>query len=478
MKRCAAVGLVAFALIASAALASAQVPNPVLTEPVSGGTRGQAFGAMDPADLAEAGYIEHEYFFEGTASSYDRVGTWTANGFWQAAPSGAASYRVRMLVRRPADGNKFNGIVVVEWLNVTALAEGAADFSQMQEEILRRGYAWVGVGAQASGVNSAIGLKAWDPIRYGSLVHPGDRFSYDIFSQAAQAIEQPLGINPIGLPLKAVLATGRSQSAFRLITYINAIHPIAKLFDGFLVHSRGVTAAGLRAEQLAADTPVPIPTAAHLRTDLDVPVLDVQTEGDMTALRSHLTRQAPTALYRRWEIAGAAHAETPLWLVQVPPPLDFGPGCAFAVNAAPHHAVVKAALRALTEWVVSGITPPQSDEIQLSNPTAVPAAIVRDQFGNALGGIRLPELEVPTATIDGRINSPAVPPPPGGQNFCFLFGGTVPFSDSTLDTLYRNHGAFVSRFNRAVGAIVQQGFWLEPEGDQARGAAAHSKIGK
>ena len=129
-------------------------------------------------------------------------------------------------------------------------------------------------------------------------------------------------------------------------------------------------------------------------------------------------------------------------------------------------------------WVVSGITPPQSDEIQLSNPTAVPAAIVRDQFGNALGGIRLPELEVPTATIDGRINSPAVPPPPGGQNFCFLFGGTVPFSDSTLDTLYRNHGAFVSRFNRAVGAIVQQGFWLEPEGDQARGAAAHSKIGK
>ena len=124
-----------------------------------------------------------------------------------------------------------------------------------------------------------------------------------------------------------------------------------------------------------------------------------------------------------------------------------------------------------------GITPPQSDEIA-SNPTAVPAAIVRDQFGNALGGIRLPELEVPTATVDGRINSPAVPPPPGGQNFCFLFGGTVPFSDATLDELYRNHGAFVSRFTRAVETIVQQGFWLQPEGEAARGAAAHSGIGK
>ena len=478
MNRLTAVGLVAFGVLSSAMLASAQVPNPVLTGPVSGGARGQAFGAMDPAELTQAGYIEHEYFFEGTASSYDRVGTWTADGFWAVAPSDAANYRVRMLVRRPADAHKFNGVVVVEWLNVTALEEGAADFMQMQEEILRRGYAWVGVGAQASGVNSVLGLKAWDPSRYGSLVHPGDRFSYDIFSQAAQAVSQPVGVDPIGLPVKTVLATGRSQSAFRLVTYINAIHPIAKLFDGFLVHSRGVTAAGLRAEQLAADTPVPIPSAAHLRTDLNVPVLDLQTEGDMTALRAHLTRQVPTALYRRWEIAGAAHAETPLWLVEVPPPLDFGPGCAVAVNSAPHHAVVKAALRALTGWVVSGITPPQSDEIKLSNPTAVPAAIVRDQFGNALGGIRLPELEVPTATIDGRINSPAVPPPPGGQNFCFLFGGTVPFSDSTLDELYRNHGAFVSRFTRAVETIVQQGFWLEPEGEAARSVAAHSGIGK
>lgn len=139
MNRLTAVGLVAFGVLSSAMLASAQVPNPVLTGPVSGGARGQAFGAMDPAELTQAGYIEHEYFFEGTASSYDRVGTWTADGFWAVAPSDAANYRVRMLVRRPADAHKFNGVVVVEWLNVTALEEGAADFMQMQEEILRRG---------------------------------------------------------------------------------------------------------------------------------------------------------------------------------------------------------------------------------------------------------------------------------------------------------------------------------------------------
>ena len=419
----------------AATAAADGVPNPSVTGPITGGSHGQAFGAMAPELLAESRYTENEYFFEGLATGYSRVGTWTVDGVWNTSPSESANYRVRMLVRRPAKARDFNGIVVVEWLNVTALAEGAADFFHMQEELLREGYAWVGIGAQAAGVNSAVGLKAWDSERYGSLVHPGDRFSYDIFSQAARAILHPRGTDPLRLRPTAVLATGRSQSAFRLVTYINAFHPTARQFDGFLVHSRGVNAAGLSSEGLAADTPVPIPAGAHIRSDTRVPVLDVQTEGDMTALRSHLTRQPPNRYYRRWEIAGAAHTETAQWLVDVPPVLDFGPGCAFAVNAAPHHSVIKAAVRALSRWVTTGVRPPQSPDIQLSDPTAVPAAIVRDQFGNALGGIRLPELEVPTAVLDGRINSPAVPPPPGTQNFCSLYGGTVPFSEATIQQL-------------------------------------------
>src|SRR4029078_13197143 len=103
-----------------------------------------------------------------------------------------------MLVRRPADAKRFNGIVVVEWLNVTANAEGAADFMQMQEELLRQGYVWVGIGAQAAGVNSPrSGLKDWDKARYGSLQHPGDAYSYDIFSQAADALRHPKASNPL-----------------------------------------------------------------------------------------------------------------------------------------------------------------------------------------------------------------------------------------------------------------------------------------
>jgi hypothetical protein len=453
------------------------VPNPTVTAAVSGGTRGQPFGALPARDLP-AGFLEEERFFSGTASSYTKSGTWGVDGMWTATPGGTAPYTVRMLIRRPTDARRFNGVLVVEWLNVTAQAEGAADYMQMQEEIAREGYAWVGVGAQAIGVNApGTGLKAWDATRYAPLAHPGDAYSYDIFSQAAQALRHPQGASLLGdLRIEKMLATGRSQSAFRLVTYVNAIHPLTHLFDGYLIHSRGSNASGINAEGMGREGGTPIPAGAHIRADIDVPILDLQTEGDMVALRAHLTHQPPNPHYRRWEIAGAAHAETPRWVAEVPPALDMGQGCKAAVNSAPHHAVVKAALHALTRWVKDGAVPPQSPAIEISDPAAADP-IVRDAHGNAKGGIRLPELEAPTATIDGGANTVATPTP-GAQNFCFLFGRTVPFDKPTLASLYATHDAFVTPFTKAVDGLEKGGYLLKPEADQAREAARQSSVGK
>jgi hypothetical protein len=449
----------------------------VVAGPITGGSRDQPFGAMPPAEQSASGYVEREYFFGGTASAFAPDGPWTQDGVWQAKPAGTADYKVRMLVRRPADAAKCNGVVIVEWLNVTALVEGAADYSQMQEELVRDGYVWVGVGAQAVGVNSQGGLKAWDPARYGSLVHPGDAYSYDIFTQAGAALRQTTGVQPLaGLTVKKIIADGRSQSAFRLVTYINAVHLRARTYDGFFIHSRGAQAAGWKADALSRDTDNPVPAGAKLRTDIDVPVLDLQTEGDMVALRSHLTRQDPNPHYRRWELAGGAHAEVARWIVEVPPPLSMGQGCRDAVNAAPHHAVVKAALRAITKWVRDGVVPPQSPAIELTDPAAADP-IARDSRGNAKGGIRLPELEAPTAVLDGGANDGA-PGPGGSRNFCFLFGRTRPFDDATLKTLYPNHAAFVQAFTKATDALEHDGYLLKPEADAARAAAADSRVGR
>jgi len=468
-------GIVAATAALRVRAADAAAP-PTVTGPIQGGAHGRPFGALDAADLAASRFTEAEYFFSGTATSYDKEGAWGADGVWNVKPARTAPYKVRMLVRRPADPSRFNGVLIVEWLNVTALAEGAADYMQMKEEIERGGYAWAGIGAQASGIEAPrTGLKASDAERYGSLRHPGDAFSYDIFTQAAQALLHPQAGDPLGgLRVRTVLATGRSQPAFRLVTYINAVHPRARLFQGFLVHSRGASAAGLTAEQLARDPDPPVPAGAHIRSDVDVPVLDLQTEGDMAALRAHLTHQPASAHYRRWEIAGAAHAESPRWVAVVPPPLEMGAGCKDPINTAPHDAVVKAALHALTRWVREGTAPPQSPAIQIADPAAADP-IARGMFGLAKGGIRLPELEAPTATLDGTRNDVANASP-GAQNFCFLFGHTVPLDAATLKSLYPTHAAFVQRFAAAADALVRDGYWLKPEGDAAKAAAQRAAV--
>ncbi|HUF75746.1 MAG TPA: alpha/beta hydrolase domain-containing protein [Longimicrobiales bacterium] len=463
--------------LASPSEAQAQQPGrATLAGPLTGGERGQPFGGLGAG--LPAGWVEEEWLLSGEAASYHRSGAWGPDGRWDVTPDETEPFTVRLLVRRPSEASRFNGVVVVEWLNVTARAEGAADYMQMAEELVRGGYAWVGVGAQAIGIHApGTGLKAWDPVRYRQLEHPGDRFSYDVFSHAARLLRAAEPGGPLGdLAPEHLIAAGRSQSAFRLVTYLNAFHPRTPLFDGYFVHSRGATAAGLRAEALAADEPDPIPDGARIRTDLDVPILDVQTEGDMVTLGAHHTRQPASDTYRRWEIAGAAHTEIPMWVPEVPPELPRGPGCADPVNTAPHHAFVKAGLRALAEWVRSGRVPPQSPELQLRDPSATDP-VQRDARGNALGGIRIPELAAPTATLDGRQNS-VVAGAPGGQNFCFLYGNTRPFDDATLGELYPTHRAFVERFVQAVDALERDGYLLAPEAEEARRAAEASGIGR
>src|SRR5215469_6585574 len=169
-------------------------------------------------DLAPLGYRIDEFFVSGTASSYKLSSAPTADGRWNAVPAETVPYTTRIVTVRPSDPEKFNGTVVVEWLNVSGGADGAADWIGMHREILRNSYAYVGVSAQKVGVEGgpsllAAGnpLKKANPERYGRLNHPGDAFSYDIFSQAGGLLRAP---SKVLAPLvsKRVIAVGESQS--------------------------------------------------------------------------------------------------------------------------------------------------------------------------------------------------------------------------------------------------------------------------
>src|SRR5262245_1700194 len=97
----------------------AETPNPTVSGPIkAAGLPGVAahnypFFASN-RDLAARGYVEEEFFIEGTANRYNTTPQATATVLDKDHP-----YKTRIVVRRPADAKRFNGTVLVEWYNVT-----------------------------------------------------------------------------------------------------------------------------------------------------------------------------------------------------------------------------------------------------------------------------------------------------------------------------------------------------------------------
>jgi hypothetical protein len=217
--------------------------------PVMGGSHGWPFAGAS-VDLARYGYVQEEWFVAGEATRYaPEPGTelgW--DGHWSAVRAGVAPFRTRIVVMRPVDPAAFNGTAVLCWNNVSGGYDGYG--GDGSPEILEGGYAYVAVSAQKVGVHGVPdnpqGLTVWDPQRYGSLSHPGDDFSFDIFSQTARAVgpDRPRDPDPMGgLDVQRLVAQGGSQSAMRLATYLNAVQPIAGVIDGFIL-SRGGQGVG------------------------------------------------------------------------------------------------------------------------------------------------------------------------------------------------------------------------------------------
>jgi hypothetical protein len=473
------------------ASASAAVPSvPVLppsTVPVPK-VEGPITGPGSPSiistgfNLAKVGYQDDEYFISGSARSYRLKGAAPTNGRWKVTPSRTASYKTRLIVYRPSDPKKFNGTVVVEWLNESAGADTAPDWIGDHTQLIRQGVAYVGVSAQALGVNGGTsvlasvgrGLRKTNPQRYGTLHHPGDAYSYDIFSQAGQAIRHPGRVSVLGgLKPKALIADGESQSAFFLTTYIDAIAPIAHVYNGYFVHSRWGGGTSLSGSlDLSLHEP--------FRTDLGLPVMAFETETDLNEGYAG-DRQPDNTWFRDWEVAGTSHADDYISIIGMSDngrsnvaakivsedtPLSII-GCTAAPNSGPQHWVLDAAISALNRWVRTGAPPPHAPRLELTS--GAHPTIRRDALGNALGGIRTPELDVPIAALTGAAL-------PGQPETCNLFGSTAPFSPATLTSLYPTHADYVSKFDAATRRAVQAGFILATDAPQIEAAAADSTI--
>ena len=285
-----------------------------------------------------------------------------------------------MVVYRPTDPKKFNGTVIVEWNNVSAGLDSAPIWLAAHDELIREGYAWVGVTAQQVGVEGGgrgavvanLDLKHADPARYGTLVHPGDSYSYDMYTQAGRAVRSKTANVLGGLVPKRVIAAGESQSAFRMTTYIDAVEPLTKgVYDGYFVYSRGGSGAALSQAPLPA---IPTPTPTLIRTDLTVPVMTFTTETDLVLLGYLPARQPDTKRFRDWEVAGTSHADSytlnvagqdtggpagdaQLFGTMLQPPSGVYGGvitCNSPYNTGPMTYVLRASIDALNTWIARG----------------------------------------------------------------------------------------------------------------------------
>ncbi|MBI2701642.1 hypothetical protein A9W98_02160 [Mycobacterium gordonae] len=434
-------------------------------------------------DIAGVGYGAKEFFVSGSASSYTAEQPLDPDGRWRVRASRTADYTTRVVALTPSDPADFNGTVLVEWLNVSGGIDAPAVWLMAHREVIRAGYAYVMVSAQKVGVDGGVSmlgldmsLKSQHPKRYAGLSHPGDTFAYDMFSQVGGLVRETGDL--LGeLRPEHVIAVGESQSAMFLTSYVNAVDPLARTYDGFLVHSRFGPAAPLDDGSIFDDLQSSTAQAVKFRPDLRVPLMTIITETDLYGTGRqgyYAARQPDHDLLRVWEIAGAAHADN--YTIQVAPidsgsasiedlaaayqPTDnlMGRQLDHFINFGPqHHYVVQASLAALTAWVRTGTPPPSGPPLQVAE-SPHPQPVV-DGNGIAAGGIRSPWVDVPIARTSGIAAADSV--------MSSIFGSGEPFDDATLRRLYPGGVEdYLSRFTAALDSAIASGFILAADRDE------------
>jgi hypothetical protein len=388
-------------------------------------------------------------------------------------------------VRRPLEAAKASGLVVVELLNPTGLYDFAPLWGFSWEHFTRRGDVWVGVTVKPV---AAATLRRFDPVRYAPLsfsytqqpdcrpvppregspgasdprVNPPDAengLGWDVTAQVGALLRSSSKENPLlDLAPRHIVAAGYSQTGGYVTTFANALHRVLRLGDGAPVFDGYLNAAGANAapinqcaEALASDDP------RRSVLPRDVPFVMAMTESDFN--RQPALRRAdsddPRDVFRLYEIAGSGHAGP--FAAGVPTAADL----AIAGFAAPADGLCFEARGDFPVGLAFNAVWQQYGELLRAQiPMASLPRIetdgthraLRDANGNALGGWRLPQLDLPLATYAGsgtpRDDSARA------RTACELTGVMQPFSPAQLQALYRTRNDYLGEFRSLVDQAV------------------------
>ncbi len=427
---------------------------------------------LTPVDLAKHAYTEDEYLVSGNANVYD----WAADGAL-AVKTANAPYTTRILVRHPADPAKFSGTVVVEIMNAARQWDWSMMWGYLSPQILEHGDAWVGVTMPGA----IPGLHKFDNIRYSAVSFanpaPGacptaspdreDGLKWDMLSQVGAALKSDGPAKPLaGFHVEYLYMTTQGGD---VVTYINAIHPHAKLasgkpvYDGFLVKSPSGPG---RINQCAA--PVAKSDPRYVIHNAGVPVIAVASQSEVVAGLGARRPDSdePGDRFRLYEIAGAMHLDIYPYQAfpsfgdqaaagnaQGTPEWPFGVRCTpeIQLNESPLLSYIfHSTLANLDQWVRKGTAPPKAERVQVKDADSDDPSVVLDQHGNGLGGVRSFYVDLPVATY--YMSSP-------GPGVCREMGHTAAFDWGKLDSTYGSYKNYSNKVMQSVDRSLKER-WL------------------
>lgn len=477
----------------NAATATGPVPNSAESQPYGAAN---AQGAPSAQDLSTIGYTEEEFFVSGRASEYRYD-----KDFNVIAGPADIPYTTRLLIRRPGDPQRFSGIVHLE--NAHPLAGGHGMWSAAGRYMTSHGdaYALLMSGEDALTRGGAIAperaamraqlqgqqdlgivhvLQRFDPKRYAPLVWPDtDAARWDAMAQTGAFLKSRDPHGPMaGFAVKRIYAEGWSFTGSLLRTFINeGFHDRARLadgrpiFDGYLI---GISSSTFVSGVISLTTGTPTLPIGHPRRvtrAIDVPVIELMTENEAVTNTGPQAADIDTGFgrHRLYEVGGLTHGDglappgretTMRYQLQqrgLPARTDTD-ACSMEHSDVPMGHLAGAALANLDAWVTRGVPPPHAERLQLDPATH---AVIRDEFGNARGGVRTAQLDVPLATYaEPGAGSPESCRGPAGP---FMRIRRLPFDRAKVLSTYGSEAQFMQRFASRAHELVKQRWLLEDD---------------
>lgn len=424
---------------------------------------------LQPLNLSQVGYVEEEFLVSGTANVYDSASDGSLKVKTPNAP-----YTTRILVRRPADAARFNGSVVVELPNTARRFDWTMLWGYVHNYVTDSGAAWVGITMPGA----IQGLKKFNPARYSavSFANPNpseacpsvgrggngpadveDGLRWDAITHVGELLKSG---NLPGLKAERVYLTTQGADA---ITYAEDIQPRAKVYDGFVIKSPGPAA---RISRCSAQ---PAQKGLH---NVGVPIIGVLTQGEVVASQPFLRDDSddPADRFRIYEIAGAAHIDAAPYIAlptvadqnaagqaQGTPQWPFNARCEpeIPLQQFPLQSyVLNGAFANLDTWVRKGTAPPHAERVMLKD-----GKVALDEYGNGLGGVRSPYVDVPTATYFTTAPGPGT---------CRELGYDVKFDWARLDAMYGSFKKYSGKVAQSIDRMAKDRYITEPDAKRMR----------